>query len=231
MSVEFPHRRPATLSSVLAVIIATSVLVSLAQPQWVLWPWLGVELLGIAIGAVGAVAYHRDFRITGIAVGVIGAAFCLAALGGFLTRPLEASELVRLGPGFVGIAVVAAALAPVRGSGSRALVKTGAGALFACIMLTGLFQILAPELLLAATVGTVLVWDMGENAIGIGQQVGRRARTWRLELTHLAGTTLVGVAGTAAVLFVQGFAVGSLSLASFGLAFVALVLLTLGIRW
>lgn len=215
----------------MAVAFGAGVLVVLARPRSILWPWLGVELLGLGVVTAGAMAVQKGYRPPGIAIGVAGATLCLLAIGGFLARPAATSELVRLTPGFLGIAGVTAAVIPVRNGGSRALVKAGSGALFACVLLTGLFQAGTPTRLLVAGVGTVIVWDLGENAIGIGQQLGRRARTWRLELTHLGGTTLVGVAGVATVLFLRVFAAGGLSLASFGMAFVALVLLTLGIRW
>ena len=42
-------------------------------------------------------------------------------------------------------------------------------------------------------IATVLAWDFGEQAISVGEQLGREADTTQLEITHAAGSTVVGV--------------------------------------
>lgn len=59
-----------------------------------------------------------------------------------------------------------------------------------------------PLVLVALVVGAVVVWDVGEFAVGIGQEVGRDADTGRIQAIHAAGSVGVGVvtvlfAGTA----------------------------------
>jgi len=38
------------------------------------------------------------------------------------------------------------------------------------------------------------MWDFGEQAINVGEQLGREADTERLELTHAAASTIIAVA-------------------------------------
>lgn len=231
MSPDHLDQRPAAVSSALAVALGAAIVFVLAGPGRPVARWLAIELGGIGAVAVGSLGYRRGYRLPGAALGVVGAGLFLAAIGGFATRPLPLSRVVRLVPGLLGLGILGATLVPIRGDGSRALVKAGAAGLFACVLLAGLFETAGLELLLATTVGTVLVWDAGDNAIGIGQQLGRDAETWRLEATHLTGTALVGVAGTGIVLFADTIGGGGLSFPAFAMVFVALVLLTLALRW
>ena len=74
---------------------------------------------------------------------------------------------------------------------SRAALTAGAGLLFAGVLLAGASGA-APEPLLVGTIGAVLAWDVGENGIGIGAQLGRAADTRRAELVHAASSLVVG---------------------------------------
>lgn len=57
---------------------------------------------------------------------------------------------------------------------------------------------LAPQLLVVATIGAVLAWDAGVNAVGLAEQLDARASSHRAELVH-TGSTVVAVAGVGAV--------------------------------
>ncbi|MDS0279879.1 hypothetical protein NDI85_19020 [Halomicroarcula sp. S1AR25-4] len=231
MNATHSNPRPAPVSSVLAVTAAVAVLLALAGEGTGVGTWLAVELAGLGAVTLGAVAYRTGYRIVGLPVALVGGVVCAVAIGGFGSQSGPLSELLRLLPGFLGLAVLAAALVPVRGDGSRSLVKLGTGGLFACVVLAGLFRTADVTLLLGTAVGTIVAWDVGEHAIGVGEQLGRRATTWRLEATHAVGTALVGVASVAVVHFARGFANDGLSLASFAMVFVAVVLLTVALRW
>lgn len=74
---------------------------------------------------------------------------------------------------------------------SRSALTAGAGLLFAGVLLAGASGA-APEPLLVGTIGAVLAWDVGENGIGIGAQLGRAADTRRAELVHAASSLVVG---------------------------------------
>lgn len=53
----------------------------------------------------------------------------------------------------------------------------------------------AVALMLGATASTVAAWDCGEQAVNLGQQIGRQASTWRAELVHGGAGVLVGGVG------------------------------------
>jgi len=106
-----------------------------------------------------------------------------------LPRPGDGPERAAIQslPAMLGVAVLAAALVPVRGTGSRSLVKLGVGFVFCSVLLAGFFQSVNPDHLLGATAASVVAWNAGEQAIGLGEQLGRSATTWRLELVHVGG--------------------------------------------
>jgi hypothetical protein len=76
--------------------------------------------------------------------------------------------------------------------GSRRAVTLGSVALLVAALVGGL-RADAPYLLLPGVMATVLTWDLGEQAINIGEQLGRAAETTQLEATHAAGSTVVAV--------------------------------------
>lgn len=113
---------------------------------------------------------------------------------------VAASEGNTAGGALAGLGVVLIALGVLRGS--RGAVHAAGLALLGGIVLGGSGD--ASELwILVATVAAVLAWDVGQNAIGLGEQLGRNADTARAELAHAAGTVTVGAstAGLAYVLY------------------------------
>lgn len=141
------------------------------------------------------------------------------------------------GMALVAALVAAAALAPVPpavGVGvlstglfalglrrqSHRLVDAAAGLLVGALLVAGVYGTPA-ELLVVSTAAAVLAWDVADNALTVGEQLGRRARTERLELVHAAATLAVAVVGSA-------FAYGVFELAGGGRPLLAVVLLLLG---
>lgn len=53
-----------------------------------------------------------------------------------------------------------------------------------------------PEPLLVGLLGTILAWDVGEHAVGLGEQLGREAETTRVEVAHAAASLTVGAGAT-----------------------------------
>ncbi|WP_128477518.1 DUF7519 family protein [Halorussus pelagicus] len=90
--------------------------------------------------------------------------------------------------GVAGFVVVAVGV--VRGS--RRGVTLGASALLVGALVGGLL-VGAPYVLLPGVIATVLAWDFAEQAINVGEQLGRETDTTQLEVTHAAGSTVVGV--------------------------------------
>lgn len=100
------------------------------------------------------------------------------------------------GPGFLVAVAGLVALALGLLWGSRALLKVGATGLFGGVLLAGLTGT-PPAALLLATGAAVVAWDVAENAVGLGEQLGRVAPTARAELVHAAGSAVVAAAGAA----------------------------------
>jgi hypothetical protein len=97
------------------------------------------------------------------------------------------TSTVGLGLGGTGFLLVAVGL--VRGR--RRAVGLGAGGLFVGALAGGVVTG-APFLLLPGVIAAVLAWDLGEQAINVGEQLGREADTAQLEVTHAAASTVVG---------------------------------------
>lgn len=230
MTFQRSNPRPAPTSSIVAVVVAAAVILVLGENSAAVRQWLSVGVAGLFAVALGTTASRGAYRLGGGLLAVLGGSACIAAVVGLGTDISRPSRLLTLVPGFLGLFVVAGTLVPIRGQGSRSVVKVGAAGLFAGVLFAGLFQTVPFEMLLGTTIGTVVAWDAGEHAIGVGEQLGRRATTWRLEVGHIAGTALVGVAGAFTVKFVDRFANSGLSLASFGLIFLAILLLLAALR-
>jgi len=139
----------------------------------------------------------------------------LALTGGMA---LLAALAASLGGGFVALIGVPVVLLGVRRT-SRRVLAGGVFALFAGVVLAGVAEV-DPGIVLLAMVGTVLCWDVGENAISLAEQL-RSSAGGRVETVHAAASALL--AGGVAV---SGYVVFLLS--SGGQPGVALSLLVLG---
>lgn len=120
-------------------------------------------------------------------------------------RPPTTAALVSVAAGAVGLfgvgvvdgtalAVGAAglpilALGAVRGDGRA--VTAGAGIQGVAAAWAGLAGA-GPEPLLASLAGTVVAWDVGHLGVGLGEQLGREARSRRLVAVHAAASVAVG---------------------------------------
>jgi hypothetical protein len=98
------------------------------------------------------------------------------------------SSTVALAGSLGGLALFAVGVV----AGSRRGLTLGAGVLLLSALVGGLLSG-AAYLLLPGVIATVLAWDFGEQAINVGEQLGREADTAQLEATHAAGSTVVGV--------------------------------------
>ncbi|MFB6359996.1 MAG: hypothetical protein ABEH59_01600 [Halobacteriales archaeon] len=122
--------------------------------------------------------------------------------------PTPLSSGLSIGAG--GLAVAAAGTSAGAAIGVLGLVLLGAGALrasrravtvgallvFGGVVLSGAMGA-GPVPMLLGTAAAVLAWDLGEQAINLGEQLGADARTRNAELVHAANSTLVGVIGIA----------------------------------
>lgn len=123
--------------------------------------------------------------------------------------------------------VVGARLAPGRAVG-HAIAAAG--------LLAGAVATAAhPPLVVALVVGALVVWDVGEFAVRVGEEVGRDADTTRVEAIHAAGSVGVGlvaalVAGGAWALVQQLNASGRVALVALAVAVVGVFMLAATLR-
>jgi hypothetical protein len=127
--------------------------------------------------------------------------------------------------GLAGVGVVAVGV----GVGSTRAVGYGSTGAFIAAMLAGVSGATAP-VVIAATLGALLSWDLGEHALTLGVQVGRDVPTWRGELGHAGASLAVGLAAGVGVIVVYRVATGGLAPTALVVLSIAAVLLTAALR-
>lgn len=192
--------QPALGSSVAAVALGI-VAVAFVADNPIQRRVLGIAVLGTIAFAAGMTAYRRGDEVLGELAAIGGVVVVVISVFYGLTRPMLTVHRVELLPGLVGVWALAAGVTPLRRGWERRLLATGASLVFLSVVGSGLVQMTDLGPLLVAAALTFVAWDLGENAISLGQQVGEAADTQRAELAH-AGVT--GVVGGAAVLLVLG---------------------------
>jgi len=217
---------PGALLAMLAGFAAVALLIEGAGQ----WQALVVDIVGLALCAGGYVAWQRGQKVPGSLAALAGGVLVLVALALAVSQPEAMTERLELLPGLLGLAVLLAGLLPVRAGWERRLVTTGAAFLFVGVVTSGVVRGASEIQLLAAGVASVLAWDLGEQAVSLGGQVGRRAQTHRAELVHAGGSLLAGVAILAVTLGVAALDVQGLSLAGFAVLLVAAFALVVATR-
>lgn len=185
--------RPTTVSGAAAVLLGFVAITRLVPMRSVVLP-MAATVFGISLFAAGTLARTRGQRLAGWGTVVAGAICVFAALGVAASHPDEVVPLV-LVPAVLGLAILSAAVVPIRGSGSRALARVGSGLLLLSVLVVGAIGETTVAELVVAFVAIVIAWDSADNAIGLGRQIGRTAPTLRAELAHIVGTITAGLAG------------------------------------
>lgn len=220
-------RRPTRLASGVALLVAV-LGVALLEPTARVRVLLVGQLLGVGIAAAGVGRWGRSGpgRVVGLAGGLLVVA-APAALVGWVAAP---DAVVTALPGLIGVACLAGALLPLRGDGSRGLLKLGTGLVFLAALVAGIIGNVALQTLLLGGTAAVVAWDAGDHAIALGEQVGRSATTRRAEVGHLAGTTLVGAVAVLVGQFLPTVGRPGIPLAALGALLFAAVLLALALH-
>lgn len=144
----------------------------------------------------------------------------LLAVGAALVAVLTisfSSILLAIPVGVVALVLIGLGLA----GGYRTPIGLGVGLLFFGLILIGTFLGAGVESLLTGTLACILTWDLGENAINVGEQLTRDAPTVRTEGFHAVASVMTGVVGSA-------IAYGIYAVASGGKPLPALVLMLAG---
>lgn len=144
-----------------------------------------------------------------------GTALALSAAGFAILALAFTTTTAALG-GFVATVVLAAGVT----RGSRRLVDTAGGLFFVALLFAGVGRG-GTEALLLAAVASILAWDTAENALSVGEHLGRETATTRLEFVHAAATLAVLVVGVGVVYVLRSAATG-------GQPITAVVLLLVG---
>lgn len=220
-----PNHRPAVPAgalSVVAALVALAAISSTADQRVA----VAVELVGLAVVAGGFVLSRRGSPL-GWPVALGGGLVVAVAVVLAVELPTRIVHRIELVPGMVGLAVLVTGLLPVRSGWERFLVVVGTGLLFGSVATSGVLQSSSFPALLVGGVAAVVAWDLAEQAVSLGRQVGRGSRTLRATLPHAAGTVgfsavtvlvgvvvlRVGVAGLPLegllLLLVAGFALGA----------------------
>lgn len=217
-------RQPALLSGIAATVASLAAVWLVSEPA--VRAALLMEGVGVVMVTVG-VECRRRHRLAGTTIGLLGASVVLGAIGFAAVRSTESIWVVRTLPGLLGTAVLASGVVPVRGVGSRRLVKIGTAMVFFSVLVAGALGDASGSTLLASGAATIVAWDAGEQAINVGRHLGRIAETWRVELVHLGATVLVGVVAVELGRRVPTFTATDFSLTRLGLLLVGVILLTI----
>ena len=161
---------------------------------------------------------HRPTRASSIA----------AVLAAVIAALTSAPFAILAAPvGFGGAVIIAAGL--FAGDGNRAWVTIGAVGLFLSVLIAGGFGT-PPELLLLSMAATILAWNFGQNAIGLGDQLGRHSKTRRNEIVHASVSVIVAIIVAGFGYLIYAAAAGGQPLAALGMMLVGAVVLIWAIR-
>lgn len=186
--------RPLTVSAGLSVLAGVLAMLAVANSPGQVTA-LVISLAGSAGIALGAEARHRSHRILGIVLATAGVLVVLASVGWAISRTATVPRRTEILPGLLGFPLLVTGLtAGVRGY-ERWFVSAGAGMLLLTVIVSGLVQDAPVVAMLVATAAIYVAWDVGEQAINLGRQVGRQANTWQPELVHCGIAVLVGGVG------------------------------------
>lgn len=150
-------------------------------------------LVGLVAVAGGIELAHRDRWPWGLVTGVGGGGIVLGALGQSVARTAGVSASLELLPGIVGLLILVLGLGAAVPGRERSFITIGTGMVLLGVFFSGIVYGASMGRLLAATVATVVAWDLGEQAVNLGEHVGRQARTWQVEAVHGGAAVLVGV--------------------------------------
>ena len=214
-----PRRLPAGIG-----LVAALVGVLLVADTSGVTTGLTLLVLGLVV-LVGGLHYRRRSPI-GYVVAIGGGTLALVGLVLPLRYSLPTQLLLELYFGMVGLVLYALGIGALRQGMERRFVTAGVAFVFAGVLVTGVFQGTKPSGMLAATAACVVAWDAGEQAINLGEHVGTASSAWSAELTHVGGTTVVGIAAILLTLGVHSLDVTGLPLSAL-LTLLAAALLSL----
>lgn len=222
------NSRPLPVSGTLAVVAGVTAVLFVADGP-AQHAALSIGVLGIVGLWVGLEVIHRKHVLLGAVVGSGGVAGVLGALWWAATRPVGISPTLELLPGILGLAVLVLGIGSAIPGYERWFVTAGTGTILLGVFVSGILYDASVLALLAGTAATVVAWDCGEQAINLGEQIGRAATTWRAEVVHEGGAVVVGGLAVGLAVFVEGLGVSGLPIASLSILIGAGVVLSVAL--
>lgn len=202
--------RPSGTASGLALTAALLAVLVVANdtPQLLA---ISTEVLAVAALWTGAGLSERgsndatDYRVVAWLLLATGVAAAVGAVVVAATEPFLMRRRLELLPGLLGVTVLALGLLPVRDwtSRRRYLCGAGVGLLVIAVFTSGVVLDAGGLSLLAATALAVIAWDASEQAINLGEQVGRRGETRVVGLVHVGASALVGAVAVLLAVVIQ----------------------------
>jgi hypothetical protein len=221
-------RRPTGLSGLAAVAAAL-------LPAFLLLPadatptavGVGISLLLLAVGDA---LRDRGHTVLAGAVFVLAGGVALAAVGYGVAAVSRPETIVRVAVTAAGVLCVAGSVVPLRGNGSRRLLTVGTALLLLSVLGAAVLHTTSFSPLVVSGTLVVVSYDLGEHAVGLGEQLGRDAATTPVELSHGAATLAVAAVAVVAVGVASSLGDDGLSLSGLLLLLVALVGLALALH-
>lgn len=201
--------RPLPISGGLSFVagIGAVLFVAHSRPQLVV---LGIVLGGLGAIAVGVEARHRSYGLVGSLLAIVGFVVVLAGIGRATTLSTGISPTLEVLPGIVGLVLLVLGLGAALPGYERWFVSAGTGAILLSVFVGGLVYDASAPALVAGTAATVFAWDLGEQAINAGEQIGRQATTWEVELAHAGVTLFVGLVSVIVAISIYSVSVNEL---------------------
>lgn len=219
-----------TVPGIGVAIVAAIASIALRLDSRGQWLALLVAVLGLGFLAGGVLLRRRDSSILGTASFAVGSLWMVGSLGIALSSPPLLTQRIELVPGLLGLFVLFVGLIPLRRGWERPLVATGAALLWIGVVTGGVVQNTGPTTLFVAGIAVVVAWDLAEQSVSLGRQIGREAETVRAEVTHGFGTVAVGVGVFIATVSIYRFGVDGLPLGGFFALLIAGFVLAIALR-
>lgn len=189
-------RRPSWTGSAIAVGVAAGAISLVASNSAQLVP-LVLAVSGLLALASDAPARASDLDPLGVGVVLAGTGLVLAA--GYLAvhLPESMTAVAELVPSLVGLGLIGLGLSWVRLLPSRPLVTVGAACIASTALISGVVDETPALSVIVAVAATAIAWDAAEQAISLGEQVGRGTDSTGVELAHSGASAVVAAVAVA----------------------------------
>ena len=192
--------------------------------------FVGVALVGILLGVIGYETWRAQYRISGIAIVLVGTG--LVAFG-FITLTVGIQTIsfrLVLIPAVLGSALLAMGMIPTIRWYTRGLIMVGTGLLFVGVLVSGILDTMSTERIVVVGAMTIVAWESADHGVGLGRQIGRQGRSRTNTAIH-AGVTGVVVATLVGLVFIVSRVIQvGLSLTVFVILLVSIGLLIFSLR-